>query len=531
MKRKLGKAILGVLIALVLLLSVLAFALWVRPPDILRVGANYSAKIVCSNVFIAGRDPDEVLRTDVQAPGIALLRLMRVSVDRERRVVRAGLLGFIGDGLAVARPGTGCAVVPDGNLDFATHVSPMAAYAKSIVTSPKVSAPPAFAPAISAAAPVPGSGSAPAHVDTSAGAGAGANASSKAGAGEGAHVSADTNAGARAGSDASASADEAWPQGTRVTTAAALDRLLADDTLAGPGMRAIVVVDHGRIVAERYGAGFSAATPLLGWSMTKSVLAGLVGVLIKEGRLTLDQSAGWSAADSGGRERIRIADLLAMSSGLRFNEAYGAVSDVTRMLYLQPDMAGFAREQPLLHAAGEFWSYSSGTANILSRIVQDAAGKLAAAYPAEKLFKPLGMTSAIMETDEYGTLVGSSYMYATARDWARYGQFLLQNGHWQGQEILPAGYVAMMAAPVAASSGQYGHGLVWLWGSDAITPGKNPDAAFGIPADPFWMEGHDGQSTAIIPSRELVIVRLGLTPASDHYQPQPLVKAVLDATK
>src|SRR5579859_7463029 len=109
-------------IALVLVLLVLAFALWMKPPEILRVGANYSAKIVCSNVFLARRDPDEVLRTDVQAPGVALLRLMRVSVDRERHVVRAGLLGFIGDGLAVARPGTGCSVVPDGNLDFAMHV-------------------------------------------------------------------------------------------------------------------------------------------------------------------------------------------------------------------------------------------------------------------------------------------------------------------------------------------------------------------------------------------------------------------------
>jgi CubicO group peptidase (beta-lactamase class C family) len=201
------------------------------------------------------------------------------------------------------------------------------------------------------------------------------------------------------------------------------------------------------------------------------------------------------------------------------------------MLYLQPDMAGFARAQPLEHPTGEFWSYSSGTANILSRLVQDAAGQLGAAYPTEKLFKPLGMTSATMETDEDGTLVGSSYMYATARDWARYGLFLLQDGVWRGQELLPRGYVAMMASPVSPSGGEYGHGLVWLWGSDALTPGKNPDLGFGIPADAFWMEGHDGQSTAIIPSRQLVIVRLGLTPARDHYQPQPLVKAVLDATR
>jgi len=460
--------------ALLLLLGA-AFALWLRPPDLLRVGANYSAKIVCSNVFLAGRDPAEVLRTDVQAPGIALLRLMRVSVDRQHGVVRAGLLGFIGDGLAVARPHTGCAVIPDGHLDFAARSSAAAAAA-----SPTLAPTPAVAPAL-----------APSHTAPSVSTGA------------------------------------LWPDGSAVATDAALDRLLADDALAGPGMRAIVVVAHGRIVAERYGAGFSAATPLLGWSMTKTVLAGMVGALIKQGRLTLDESAGWPAGD--GRGRIRIADLLAMSSGLRFNETYGAVSDVTRMLYLEPDMPAFARVQPLTHPVGEHWSYSSGTANILSRIVQDAAGPLAAAYPAEALFKPLGMTSAVMETDEHGTLVGSSYLYATARDWARYGQFLLQNGEWQGRQILPASYVEWMATPVAASGGQYGQGLVWLWGTDATTPGKNPDTAFGIPADTFWMEGHDGQSIAVIRSRALVIVRLGLTPSSVHYQPDPLVKAVLDA--
>ena len=438
---------------------IVAFALWMKPPALLRVGANYAAKIVCSNVFLAQRDPVEVLHDDVQAPGVALLRLMRVSVDREHRVVRAGLFGFIGGGLAAARPGSGCAALPDGNL---------------------------AAPAIPAAA---NSGTA---------------------------------------FDSRAVAERPWPEGNAVSTTPALDRILADDALAGPGVRAIVVVHRGRIVAERYATGFSAATPLLGWSMTKSVLAGLVGVLIKDGRLTLEQPAGWPA-DGSGRERIRIADLLAMSSGLAFNEAYGAVSDVTRMLYLEADTAGFARAQPLVHPVGEFWSYSSGSANILSRIAQDAAGPAAAAYPTRLLFAPLGMTSAVIETDEHGTLVASSYMYATARDWARYGQFLLQGGTWQGREMLPQGYVALMASPVAASGGEYGHGLVWLWGSDAVVPGGNPDAAFGIPADTFWMEGHDGQSTAIIPSRELVVVRLGLTPVRHQHLPQPLVKALLDA--
>src|ERR1700730_3143328 len=122
------KVIRGIGIVLVLMLLMAAFALWLRPPDILRVGANYAAKVVCSHVVLAARDPQQVLEADVQAPGIPLLRLMSVSVDRERRVVRAGLLGFIGDGLAVARSGTGCAVVPDGNLEFASHVGSVPAY-------------------------------------------------------------------------------------------------------------------------------------------------------------------------------------------------------------------------------------------------------------------------------------------------------------------------------------------------------------------------------------------------------------------
>ena len=450
--------------ALFLLLLALILLLWLEPPDLLRVGANYSAKIVCSNVFLAGRDPEDVLRADVQAPGIALLRLMRVSVDREHGAVRAGFLGFIGDGLATARPGQGCTAAPDGKLALANTEAAAARVAPS---------------------------------------------SSSAG---------------------SAAPNSLWPDGGGVEAKPALDRILANDQLAGPGARAILIVDHGRIAAERYTGGFTARTPLLGWSMTKTVMAGFIGMLVKDGKLSLDQSGFWPAAPGDGRDRIRVADLLAMSSGLRFNENYGAVSDVTSMLYLQPDMAGFARAQPLAHPVGEAWSYSSGTAVILSRIMQDAAGGDGRAFADARLFKPLGMSSATMESDEHGTLVGSSYMYATARDWAKFAQFLLQEGVWQGKELLPSGYVAMMATPVAASGGQYGHGQVWLWGSDAATPGVNPDAAFGIPADTFWLSGHDGQSIAVIRSRRLIIVRLGLTPQSLGYSPQPLVKAVLEAT-
>ncbi len=440
---------------LLVLIAAGALFLCLKPPALLRVGANYAAKTVCSNVFLAGRDADEVLRSDVQAPGLWILHLLRVSVDERRGLVRAGFFGFIGDGLAVFRSGAGCTVVADGKLDQLAALPPR---------------PPSSAVA---ADPLP------------------------------------------------------WPDGDAVTLSPVMQRVLANDTLTGPGLRAVIVIDHGRIVAERYGPGFTASTPLLGWSMAKTVTAGLVGVLIKEGKLTLDQAGFWPPGD--GREQIRISDLMAMSSGLKFNEDYGVVSDVTRMLYMEPDTAGFAYAQPLVHPIGEYWSYSSGTANIVARIVQDTAGD--SIWVQERLFVPLGMHSAVMEPDEHGTLVGSSYMYATARDWSRFAQFLLQNGAWHGQQLLPDGYVDMMATPVAASKGQYGHGFVWAWGSDPIIEGQNPDAAFAIPPDTFYLSGHDGQSIAIIRSRQIALVRLGLTPYTERYSPQLLIQAVLEAAR
>ena len=445
------KTLRRILAALIILIAAAVLWLWLRPPELLRVGANYTAKTVCSNVFLAGRDADEVLNSDVQAPGIGLLRLVRVSVDRQQGIVRAGFLGFIGGGLAVSRPGAGCTAVPDGKLDQVAALPLRPALTVSSNALP-------------------------------------------------------------------------WPEGNTVTLSPAMQRVLADDVLTGPGMRAVVVIDHGRLVAERYATGFTAATPLLGWSMAKTVTAALVGLLIKDGKLTLDQSGFWPSGD--GRDHIRIADLMAMSSGLRFNEDYGVVSDITRMLYLEPDMAGFAYAQPLAYPVGERWSYSTGTANVVARIVQDTSG--GSILVQDKLFIPLGMKSAMIEPDEHGTLVGSSYMYADARDWARFAQFLLQNGVWQDQQMLPAGYVDMMAVPVAASHGQYGHGFVWLWGSDPIIEGQNPDTAFGIPPDTFYMSGHDGQTIAIIRSRQLAVIRLGLTPYSDRYSPQRLIQAVLE---
>jgi CubicO group peptidase (beta-lactamase class C family) len=431
-----------------------ALALHLHPPEMVRVGANYSAKIVCSNVFLAGRDAEAVLADDVQAPGHPLLKAMRVSVDREHKVVHADLLGFIGRGLAVYRPGTGCAAVPDGDVAAAARHQ--------------------FTPATLPAAPA-------------------AN----------------------------------WPQGAQAELDPAIQAILADDALAGPGMRGIAVIRNGTLVAQRYGAGFSQDTPLLGWSMSKSVTAVLVGLQVGAGKLQLAQGRFWPG---DGRAAITLAELMAMSSGLAFNEGYGDVSDVTRMLYLEPDMAAYVHAQPLAHAPGSTWNYSSGTTVLLSRIWQQAAGKGALGLPRQQLFAPLGMRSALIEADARGTLVGSSYMYASAQDWARFGQFLLQDGVWDGKRLLPEGYVAMMASVAQASKGQYAQGQLWRWGPSGATPdGQNPDLRFKLPADTYWMEGHDGQSVAIVPSKQLVVVRLGLTPHRLFYQPQGLLAAVIKA--
>ncbi|MDG4886534.1 serine hydrolase [Mesorhizobium sp. WSM4887] len=444
-----------------IVLAVIALFAWLyfAPPELIRVGSGYAAKIVCSNVFIAGRDPNEVLAVDVQAPGHPLLKLMKVSVDKERGLVSAGLLWTLGKSVAVERDGLGCASVPDGDTGRArqtsVHIEPLAV----------------------------------------------------------------------------ASQDALWPEGERVDALQnpAVTKIVDDAAMVGTGMRAVVVVKNGRIVAERYGEGFSAKTPLLGWSMTKTVNAAIVGTLVKDGKMALDNKGLFSPWKADGRAAISLADMMAMSSGLEFNEDYGDVADVTRMLYLEPDMAGFAETKPLGGEVGKAFSYSSGTAVMLSRLWQEAIGDKVKAltWPRTALFEPLGMHSAVLETDERGTFVGSSYLYATAHDWARFGQFLLQGGVWNGAQILPAGFVDWMRQPAPASK-VYGNGQVWIEGpGDEENPGAG--AAAGLPKDTYWMEGHDGQTVAIIPSEQLVVVRLGLTPAKLGYRPQAMVAALVKA--
>lgn len=440
-----------------LALAIVVAASWliVSPPALLSVGSGYAAKIVCSSVFVSGRDPDLVLAEDVQAPGHPLLKLMRQDVDFTEKTVTTHLLGIFAPGYAAWHEGFGCSSVPDGDFRAAQQ-------AVSDIRLP----------------PIP------------------------------------------AGDPATA-----WPDGEGVTTDAAIAALLADATLTGPGMRATIVVLDGRIVAEAYGDGFNATTPLLGWSMTKSVNAALMGRLMLVGALSPQLNNLFPEWRGDARATITLGQLLAMESGLAFNEDYGDVADVTRMLYLEPDMTRFVLSLPLEANPGERFNYSSGTALLLSRLWMSAlpGRSQALSFPSKALFGPLGMASAVLEPDETGIFVGSSYMYATARDWARFSLLLLNDGVWKGSRLLPEGFVAAMGTPNKTSDGTYSQMQTWLKG-----PGAKSDAEHGLPADTFWLRGHDGQSAAIIPSRKLAVIRLGLTPAKLGYEPQPLIKRILD---
>lgn len=442
------------------LLAVVAASLWLylAPPALIRLGSNYAAKIICSNVFLAGRDAETVLRNDVQAPGHPLLKLMRVSVDPQEASVRTGLFGAFGGGLAVYRGSTGCVAVPDGDIAAAEGLD---------FTPPE---------------PAPRRAS-------------------------------------------------LWPEGKETDAAdyPQIAALLNDERLAGPGMRAMIVVQHGRIIGERYGPDMvSADQPLIGWSMTKTVTSALVGTVVGAGKLSVDDDhllPEWSGDE---RARIKVADLLGMQSGLIFNEDYGDVTDVTRMLYLENDMPAFVADKPLAGPSGTIFNYSSGTSVLLSRVWQNAldSDEEALAWPYEALFRKIGMDSAVFETDPRGTYVGSSNLYAQARDWAKFGQLLLQGGVWKGEQVLPVGWVDYMRTPTKASGGEYGR-QVWLHGPRANTPkGVPEDRGFDLPKDAFWMLGHDGQTITVIPSLDMVVVRMGLTPSWLGYKPQALIEAL-----
>ncbi|WP_175694125.1 serine hydrolase domain-containing protein [Burkholderia ambifaria] len=428
------------------------------------IATGYAAKALCSGVFVSGRPAASVIDVDIMAGVHPLLKLVRPSLDPEHHRAVATFAGFARRE-ADFRPGLGCTLA----LGPSPGVLPAAL--------PPVADPPS---ANDAAPATP-----PAGIDA-----------------RKLHI--------------------------------ALDRAFDEPDPARPRRtRAVVVMWRGHVIAERYAPGFTADTPLPGWSMTKTVTAALAGVLVAQHKLSPDASAllpEWRASGDS-RAAITLDELLRMTSGLEFNEDYDdPLSDVAVMLFTQPDTARFASAKPLAAQPGTQWYYSSGTSAIVARVMREALGGTEAdylAFPRRALFEPLGMRSAVFEPDAAGTLGSPSYLYASAHDWARFGQLLLQDGVWNGQRLLPEGWVRYLTRATPQSTHQEFGAHLWVKVPEPFND-RDPHAS-AMPADAFHAVGHEGQFVSVVPSRELVVVRLGLSRPESAWNHEAFLARVLDA--
>ena len=285
-------------------------------------------------------------------------------------------------------------------------------------------------------------------------------------------------------------------------------KALVDDHAYNGTPFAFVVLHEGAIVAERYRPGITEDTRLLSWSMGKSFTNALIGLMAGDGLLDIYAPMDIPQWKDDNRSAITLNDLMQMQSGLEWNENYGNRSDVNIMLHQEEDMGLFALSKPLMVKPGTHWYYSSGSTNIVMRYLR---GKFSSdqafwTYIRERLFTPLGIWNACFEPDMTGTPVGSSYLYVTARDYARFGQMFLDDGCVAGERILPEGWVNYSVTPASDSQDGYG-AFFWLNRNQSC-----PD----VPEDMFSCQGHDGQEIYIIPSKDLVVVILGYSPKPDR---------------
>jgi CubicO group peptidase (beta-lactamase class C family) len=423
----------------------------VRARDAPKVATGFVANVLCSETFISGLDPERNFAETMAAmPGAGLISwAMDYRIDRARKDVTVSLLG-LGQSHAVYRGELGCF------LDHGDSVSDLAAPpAKDVPQAPllpEIAGPSIVAPANPA-------------------------------------------------------------------LAAALDRAFAEpDAPPFRRTRAIVVVKDGRVIAERYADGIGMDTPLLGFSATKSLMSALTGILVRQGKLKLDQPAPVAAWQQPGdpRHAITVDQLLRHTSGLALGSSLqaslgAAFEPVNRMKFMETDMASFAEAAELETPPGSAWNYHDGNYLILSKLILDAAGGKPAdvlRFAGGELFGPLGMRHVTIEFDGVGTSEGSNQMLAAARDWARFGMLYLDDGVVGGKRILPEGWTRYSASPTPNALVGYGAGF---WTNLGDSFGANYRIENGWPRDAFFAKGSIGQYVIVIPSRHLVIVRLGRT--------------------
>jgi CubicO group peptidase (beta-lactamase class C family) len=337
-----------------------------------------------------------------------------------------------------------------------------------------------------------------------------------------------------------------WPLGDRMpegkpeagdpkALTEAIDAAFAEPA-TGPRMntRALVVVFRGQLIAERYAAGYRADMALPGWSMSKTIVNALVGIRIAQGALDPEAPLAvpeWNTTPDDPRQKLRLHDLLSMSSGLAWNESYDdPQSDALRMLFRSSDHGGVFARQPQSEAPGVKFRYSSGCTNLVCRILRGTFASDADywGFPGRALFGPLGMRTAVLETDPSGTFVGSSYGFMCARDWARFGLLYANDGEVAGRRILPKGWVARSARSGPCSEGSFGD-HIWL-NADPDGDGPRERKWADLPADLMRMDGHEGQYVIILPTEQIVIVRLGCT-KSGGFDLHGLARRVRDALR
>jgi CubicO group peptidase (beta-lactamase class C family) len=339
-----------------------------------------------------------------------------------------------------------------------------------------------------------------------------------------------------------------WPTGDAVApsaSSAALEKVV-DAAFDGAGdptaanARGVAVVQGDQLLAAREGTGFEPNVALHGWSMTKTIGAMLFYKKAQEVGLDLntpvvaaipaDRAPSWVAQwRRDGRAQITVADLLFMRDGLDINEGYDPTGDVVQMLYGEPDMSGWAAEHRLKTQPGTQWEYLSATSNILAAVTRSlfATDEEYRRYAGTSLFTPLAADSATLQTDTAGTWVASSYQWASVRDWAKFGRLMLNDGQWQGQQVIPSGWWQLAGTPAMASGPGVGYGAqTWRLGDPVEGACKDTP---GVPADTLAMEGHWGQIVAMVPSRDAVVVRLGWTFEKGQFDQCQFVSDVLAA--
>lgn len=436
-----------------------------------EVAAGAGAKLACSGVFLQERSPENVVNRDLRPISYPLLKDVAFSFDHDAKIAIAVAGGVTRT--ALYRPGLGCTLIL-GN----SSPEQLRAQAQGIRDHEAPDRP------------------------------------------------------------------QAWPQGDKVSLSrkiagvdwqkldAAVDQAFVDATEHQTlDTRAVLVVYKGEIIAEKYAEGFDQKSRFLSWSASKSVISALIGTMVTENKLALDGFAPvpeWSAKGDG-RGKITLRSLLNMTSGLSFTEDYIPGNDSTTMLFRDGYMAQYAANKALVTEPDTKWYYSSGTTNILSSILKRTVGgslKDLHTYSWNHFFKPVGMTSAVFEPDVSGSYVGSSYFYATAQDWARFGLLYLNEGKVGGKQVLSKDWVAysQQATPLAPK-GIYG---AQFWHNGGQT--EQPERVLpGAPKDLFWANGYAGQHIAIIPSRNAVVIRLGWTTRGAKFNLNEHVSAILGA--